>query len=319
MGTSRPQEKPVTIYAATAANLLIAAAKFFAALATGSSAMLSEAIHSLVDTGNQLLLLLGVHRSRKPPDAQHPFGYGKEIYFWSLVVAMLLFSLGGGLSVFEGYRRIREPAPLADPFWNYIVLVIALVAEGASWMVAAREMAQERRGRESLFGLFRRSKDPSTFVVLAEDSAAMIGVLIALAGVGLAEFFRAPWIDGAAAILIGLVLIAVAFLLIYESRALIMGERADSEAIDTVRRIVVAENGVTGAGRLLTMQIGADRALLDLEAIVDPDLPAEEILRVMDRLETKIRQAAPEFEHVFIKTRRDETINSPSRASDAAP
>ncbi|SMF02477.1 cation diffusion facilitator family transporter [Tistlia consotensis] len=299
--SSSSGHSPITVYGAIAANLVIAAAKFVAALATGSSAMLSESIHSVVDTGNQLLILLGLSRSRKPADARHPFGYGKELYFWSLIVAMLLFGIGGGLSLYEGYQHVRQPVAVTDPLWNFVVLGVAFLAEGGSWLVAVREMMKTRRGRDDAFDTFQRSKDPSVFVVVGEDSAALAGIVIAALGVGLSHWLERPWIDGLSSVLIGLVLIFVAVLLIWESRALVMGEAADAEVVQQIRRLAEADPAVAAVEPPLTMQLGRNSVLLNLELHCRPELPADAVLAALARVEAGIREACPTVRRVFVK------------------
>ena len=247
---------PIPVYWAIAANSLIAVAKFVAAFFTGSSSMLSEAFHSVVDMGNEALLLLGLKRSGRRADDRHPFGYGQEIYFWGLVVAMLLFAVGGGLSLYEGVMHIRNPEPLREPIWNYWVLGIAFVAEGASWVIAVRALMKNRKPGESWLSTFQRSRDPSVFVVVAEDTAALLGIIVALLGVVIAITFNAPAVDGIASIVIGLILISVASLLVYEARALVMGESVDPAIVSSVRALAASDKDVQGVPRLLTIQMG---------------------------------------------------------------
>ena len=237
-------DKPVAVYGAIVANLVIAIAKFMAAFFTGSSSMLSEAFHSVVDTGNQLLLLFGVGRSKKAPDDTHPFGYGQELYFWALIVAMLLFALGGGVSLYEGVKHIQHPEPITDPIWNYVVLGIAALAEGSALMVALRELGKERRPGESLFKAFQRSKDPAVFVVVAEDTAALLGIVTALVGITLAVVLDAPMLDGIASCIIGVILVSVSVLLVHESRALVMGESAHPDMVRSIREIATRDGAV---------------------------------------------------------------------------
>ena len=206
------KESKTTIFAALGANLAIAVSKFIAAAFTGSSAMLSEGIHSIVDTGNQGLLLLGLHRSRKPADAVRPFGYGKELYFWTLIVAILIFAIGGGMSFYEGIAHLRHPRPISDPSWNYAVLGAAIVFEGFSWTVALRELLANR-GEKSIWNAIHTSKDPTLFTVLLEDSAALLGLIVALAGIYLGHRLGNPYLDGSASIVIGVILAVVAVFL----------------------------------------------------------------------------------------------------------
>ncbi len=291
---------PIAVYGAIAANLVIAVAKFVAASATGSSSMLSEAFHSVVDTGNEVLLLLGIHRSRRPPDAMHPFGHGKELYFWSLIVAMLLFGIGGGLSIYEGWTHILDPEELRSPAWNYAVLGVAFVAEGASWWIAMREMLKTRKAEETAFTTFQNSKDPSIFVVVGEDTAALLGIVIAASGVFLSHTFEAPWIDGVAATLIGIVLIGVALLLIVESRGLILGERADPDVTRKALAVAEGDAAVQSAEPPLTMQLGPNEVLLNMEVRFHDDLTGDEIVAAIDRVESEIRRQCPGVHRVFL-------------------
>ncbi len=269
--------------------------------------MLAEAVHSVVDTGNQCLLLLGEHRSKKPADSLHPFGYGKELYFWSLVVAMLLFGVGGGLSIYEGVHRIRETQELVDPKWNYGVLAFAFVAEGISWNIAMRELWKTKRPHEGFVDAFRKSKDPSIFVVVGEDSAALLGLIIAAAGVYFAHRYNATWIDGAAAIIIGLVLIGVAGILIIESRALILGERADERVVQAVREIVAAESAIIARGPVFSMQMGPDEILMSFDVELRPTVCVDAGLDAIDRVHTRVRERMRSVQNLTIGIRRQST------------
>lgn len=293
-------EKPITVYGALVANLLIAIAKFVAAFFTGSSSMLSEGVHSVVDTGNEGLLLLGVKRSQKPPDDRHPFGYGQEVYFWGLVVAMLLFAIGGGLSFYEGIIHFLHPEPIESPVWSYAVLGIAFLAEGVSWAIAVRSMLKDRKPDESVFRTFQRSKDPSIFVVVAEDSAALLGIVTAFFGVILAVTFDAPRADGIASMLIGIILIGVATLLVYETRSLVMGERADPDLARAVRAIAVDEPSVRGVSKLRTMQVGPRHVLLNMDLQFHPEISTAELFGALDEVERRIREAHPEVQDIFL-------------------
>src|SRR5919109_2383527 len=225
-----------TIFAAIGANIAIAATKFVAAAFTGSSAMLSEAIHSLVDSGNGLLLLLGIRMSQKPADLSHPFGYGKELYFWTLIVAIMIFAVGGGMSMYEGITHLTHPTPLHSPLWNYIVLGLAIVFEGYSWSVAVKEFRAAWQGQE-VWRAIHTSKDPTLFTVLFEDSAALLGLLVALAGVYLGHQLENPYLDGIASVVIGIILAVVAVLLAFERKGVFVGERADTEAVASIRAL----------------------------------------------------------------------------------
>ncbi len=296
------QEKPIAIYGAMAANLAIAVTKLVAAGFTGSSAMISEGIHSLVDTGNQLLLLLGLRRSKRPPDAGHPFGHGMEQYFWSLVVAMLLFGVGGGMSVYEGVTHLLHPHPLEDATWNYVTLGIAFLFEGVSWMLALRQLRPLIRER-GVWKALRTSKDPSILVLFFEDSAALAGLVIAFLGIFLGHLWGSPAADGIASILIGLLLAGVATLLVQESKGLLLGESADPEVLRDIREIVAADPAVVKAGYPLTMHLGPEEVLLNLEIDFRPDLPPGRITESVNRLEEEIRRRHPEVRRIFIEAR----------------
>jgi cation diffusion facilitator family transporter len=298
---SAPSERTITVYGAMAANAVIAASKFAAAIISGSSAMLSEGIHSVVDTGNELLLLLGIHRSEKPADALHPFGYGKELYFWSLIVAILLFGLGSGMSIYEGISHIRHPAVIRDPTWNYVVLGIAFVAEGTSWAIALKKLLEKKKKGHGVWQALRDSKNPAVFVVLAEDSAALAGIVVAFLGVLLGHRLRNPYLDGAASIIIGLILTAVAGFLAYESRDLLVGESADAEVVQSIRKLAEADPAVVGAARPLTMHFGPDQVLLNLDIEFRPNLSASEVAAAVDRLEASIRREQPSIKRIFIE------------------
>lgn len=296
------KKKPIAVYGAIAANLAIAVAKFVAASFTGSSAMLSEGFHSVVDTGNEILLLVGLKRSGKRPDESHPFGYGQELYFWSLIVAVLLFGVGGGLSVYEGIAHLLRPSEIGDPTWNYSVLAIAFVAEGISWSIAVREL-REAHPEKGPISAFRASKNPSVFIVVGEDSAALLGVLVAFAGVLIGQLTGTHYSDGIASILIGLILCSVAIFLIYESRALLIGESADEQIVANVRRIAEKQPEITESRRPLTMHFGPDNVLVNLDVEFQNDLSAADLRQVVERLEQAIREAHPEVEKIFIEAR----------------
>jgi cation diffusion facilitator family transporter len=293
-------ERPIAVYGAIAANLVIAVAKFVAALFTGSSAMLSEGLHSVVDTGNECLLLLGQRQSRRPADSEHPFGHGRAIYFWSLVVAIVLFGLGGGMSVYEGISHLQHPNPLEDPTWNYIVLGIAMVAEGFSWVVAVREFLPTVEN-ESFWHALRTSKDPTVVTVIAEDTAALLGLVVAFLGVFLGQWFNSPYPDGIASIVIGLILAVIAVFLAYESRGLLVGEAADPEVVDHIRALAASDPLVEQVARPQTMHLGPDEVLLALALRFQKDLPAEQLVSAIDRLEQQIRREHPSMTRIFIE------------------
>ncbi len=291
-----------TIFAAIAANLAIAITKFIAASITGSSAMLSEAIHSVVDTGNELVLLYGIHRSKRPADENHPFGHGQELYFWTLIVAILIFAIGGGMSVYEGISHIQYPSPIADPTWNYIVLGFAIVFEGFSWTVALKEFLPSK-GKQSFWQAVRISKDPTIFTVLFEDSAALLGLVVALFGVFLGHWFNNPYLDGAASVVIGVILAIVSVLLAHEARGLLVGEGASSTTIKQIRSLVGTDPAVKGVLRILTLYFGPEEVLLNLELQFDKDLTAEEVAKAIERLEASIFSHYPRIKHIFIEAK----------------
>ena len=231
-------ESTKAIYAAIGANFAVS--KFTAAAFTGSSAMISEGIHSLVDSENGGLLLLGLSRSQRAADTAHPFGYGKELYFWTLIVAILIFAVGGGISAYEGLLHILDPEPVESPVWNYSVLGLAVLFEGYSLYIAFKAF-QSAKGDKDFWHSIRTSKGPTTFTVLFEDSAAMLGLLVALLGVYLAHNFNNPYFDGAASIGIGIILAAVAVFLAYETKGLLVGEGADPEMLGDIRRLAESD------------------------------------------------------------------------------
>jgi len=300
--SAHSEKKPIAVYGAMAANFLIAATKFAAALVTGSSSMLSEGIHSLADTGNQGLLLLGNRRSAKPSDHMHPFGYGQELYFWSLVVAIILFGLGGGMSIYEGVSHILQSRPLEDPFWNYITLGLAFLFEGASFIIALRELLRVK-GEESIWQAVHASKDPTIFVVIFEDFAAIIGLALAFLGVFLSHQFNSPRLDGAASILIGLLLAVVSMVLAYESKGLLLGESASRRTVQHIYEMVNADKDVQQARQPLTMHFGPNEVLLNLDVQFRPKLSSSEVTAAIDRLEQKIRASYPEIKRIFVEAK----------------
>ncbi len=288
------------VVAAFIGNALIAVTKFVAAALTGSSAMFSEAVHSVVDTGNQALMLYGMRRAERPADARHPFGYGRELYFWAFIVAILIFATGAGVSIYEGVSRIRHPEPVTDAYINYIVLGLAMVFEGGSFWVAFREFKKVKGGRGYLAAV-RVSKDAALFTVLLEDAAALLGLGIALVGIALAEALALPVLDGVASVLIGLMLAGVALLLAYETKGLLIGEAADPAVVDELRRILVARHGIDGINEILTMHMGPRDVLLTLSLDFRSNLSSDEIEAEVTRLERQIKAAIPEITRIFIE------------------
>ena len=288
------------IYAALIGNGLIAVTKFGASAVTGSSAMLSEAVHSVVDTGNQILLLYGLKRAARPADGTHPFGYGMELYFWTFVVAILIFAVGAGISIYEGISKLMAPHPIRSPHVNYIVLAIAMVFEAGAWWVAFKEFNRSK-GRLGYLAAVRQSKDPTVFTVLFEDSAAMLGLIAAFIGIFLADRLGIPALDGAASIVIGLILGGTAVLLAYESKGLLIGEGARPAVIAGIRRIVSGKTGIERVNELLTMHFGPQDVLLTLSLDFDDRLSSGQVERAISEMESEIKTAYPEVTRVFIE------------------
>jgi cation diffusion facilitator family transporter len=293
----------VSIYGAIAANVAIAIIKFVVAGITGSSAMLSEGIHSIVDTGNGVLLLVGVRLSQRPPTPEHPFGHGKELYFWSLIVAVLIFGVGGGLSLYEGVTHMRTPSELADPTWNYVVLACAALFEGSSLAIALRQFKIEAGGRPFWQSL-HSSKDPTTYTVLAEDSAALAGLAVAAVSVWASHHFHDPGLDGVGSIVIGLLLCGVAVVLIHESRGLLVGEGIRRDTAQAISELVRSQPGVRDVGPLLSMYMGPDEAVLVFDVELDPRASASDAANTVERLEREIRGRWPKLKRIYIESRR---------------
>jgi cation diffusion facilitator family transporter len=288
------------IYAALVGNALIAATKFAAATVTGSSAMLSEAIHSLVDTGNQLLLLYGIRRSARPPDAHHPFGYGMEVYFWTFVVAILVFAVGAGVSFYEGIAKLRDPTPISDAYFNYIVLGVAIVFETVVWWVAAKEF-NKRRGNLGILDAIQRSKDPTVFTVLFEDSAALLGLVVAMTGIALAQYLDMPIFDGIASIGIAVILAATAMLLAYESKGLLIGESAHPEVQDGIQEMIDKDSRILVTNEVLTLHFAPEDVLLNLSVDFADNLSSADVEAAISELEQKIKTRYPEIKRLFIE------------------
>jgi cation diffusion facilitator family transporter len=296
----------IVVYAALAGNFLIAITKFVAAAMTGSSAMLSEAVHSLVDTGNELLLLYGMHRAARPPDTSHPLGHGRELYFWSFVVAVLIFALGAGVSAYEGVMHILAPEEIENPTTNYIVLGLSAIFEGVSWTVALREFNRQK-GALGYLEAIRKSKDPTTFTVLIEDSVALLGLIAAFLGVLAAQLTGMPELDGAASIVIGLLLGATAVFLARESKNLLLGEPALPEVDAAILEIAAADPAIRHANGVITTQLGPSQVIASLSAEFADHLTADDIERCVERLEAGIRQSHPEVTTLFVKPQSHRT------------
>ena len=288
------------IYAALAGNLLVAATKFVAAAVSGSSSMLSEGVHSLVDTVNEVLLLYGLRRAARGPDTIHPLGYGRELYFWSFIVAVLLFALGAGVSVYQGVQRVRAPAALENAIVNYVVLGLSFVFEAVSWRISQRSF-RAAKGEMGYWEAVRRSKDPPTFIVLFEDTAALIGIAIAALGTFLSDRLQMPRFDGVASILIGVLLAAVATLLARESKGLLIGERADPEIAAAIEALAGRERGITAANGILTIHLAPEQIVAALSLEFDDDLRTPEIEAIVARLERLVRERYPQVVALFVK------------------
>ena len=288
------------IYAALIGNGLIAITKFVAASITGSSAMLSEGIHSLVDTGNQGLLLYGLRRASKRADDQHPFGYGAELYFWAFVVAILIFAVGSGISLYEGIHKVLDPHPVTNPSINYIVLSLAIVFESVAWWIAFKEFAKTKGSRGWLEAV-RASKDPSIFTVLFEDSAAMLGLIVAFAGIAGAQYWGIAELDGVASIAIGVILALTAALLAYETKGLLIGEAAAPEVVEAVHGILTDTTEINRVNEVRTLHRGPNDVLLTMSLDFADDLTARRVKDLVHDLEKDIKGKFPLVKRIFIE------------------
>ena len=293
----------LVIIAALIGNALISVTKFVAATITGSAAMMSEGIHSLVDTGNQILLLYGMKRAAKPADEDFPFGYGKEIYFWSFIVAILIFALGGGISIYQGIHHVQHPEPIANALVNYIVLGLALVFEGAAWYFAFREFSRVK-GRWGYLEAIQRDKDPSIFVVLFEDSAAMLGLLVAFVGVWLSEATGILIFDGIASIIIGLILLGTSVWLAYETKGLLIGESANQPVIRGIRDTLRGKANINYVNEVLTMHMGPDFILANISVDFDDKITAKQVEADIAAIDRSIKQEYPQIKRVFIEAEK---------------
>lgn len=265
---------------------------------TGSSAMVSEGIHSLVDTINQVLLLVGVRNSQRPATTEHPFGHASELYVWALLVAVALFGIGGGLAFYEGVDHLLHPEPLSDPTWNYVVLAIAFVLDGGSWLLARRELARDHPGLTP-WKAFRRSVDPAVYTVLAEDTADLVGIVLAVVGIAIGHATGSPVWDGLASIAIGLLLAGVSLSLVRTGRSLLTGRAAPPELVASVRQIIEADSAVASATDPLTMQLGPASILVAAHITYLDDLTTADVTQASVRIEDAIRSAHPEVTQVF--------------------
>ncbi len=288
------------ILAALVGNFLIAVTKFTAAWFTGSSAMFSEAVHSTVDTGNQGLLLYGLKRSKRPADAQHPFGHGQELYFWAFVVAILIFGLGAGVSIYEGIAKIQDPHEITNPVVNYVVLAMAMVFEAGACWVAFKEF-NRRRGALGYFEAIRRSKDPSIFTVLLEDSAAMLGLIVAMVAIALGQALDMPVLDGVGSVVIGCILAATAIFLIWETKPLLIGEAADPEVEASIRQVIARQSGIQRTNEILSMHLGPEDILLNLSVDFKDSEDSGDVERAITEMEAQIKRAEPKVRRIFIE------------------
>ncbi|WP_294184401.1 cation diffusion facilitator family transporter [uncultured Sphingobacterium sp.] len=289
-----------SIYSALVANLLIALTKFLAGSFTNSSSMISEGIHSTVDTMNQILILYGLKRSKKEPDQSHPFGYGKELYFWSFVVSILIFGLGGALSIYQGIIHIRNPEPMKDPFWNYVVLILSLIFEGTSFIIAMKEFNKTRNGM-GWWKAMIKSKDPSSFLVLFEDGAAVAGLITVMILMALSHALQIPELDGLASIIVGLLLVFVSFILARESRSLLMGEGIASKTRNEIASLVEQDVCVIKTKNILSTYQSPEDVILMLIIDFKDHLDTEDITEAINRIRTTIKNDFKFIHYVIIQ------------------
>ena len=297
------------IFAALAGNGLIAVTKFIAATITGSSAMFSEGIHSVVDTGNQVLLLHGLRKAKKPADKRFPFGHGKEIYFWSFAVAILIFAVGSGVSLYEGVVHTIHPTPISNPIVNYIVLALAMLFEGIAWSFAFVEF-RKVKGKRGYIEAVKKGKDPTFFVVLFEDSAAMLGIVVAFLGVLLSDLTGIFYFDGIASIIIGLILGGTAIWLAYETKGLLIGESADTKVVEGIKEIIQCYDGIDHLNEVLTMHMGPDFILVNISIDFRDDIPAGDLEVMISRLDQHIKNTFPKIKRIFIEAESRRSMHS---------
>jgi cation diffusion facilitator family transporter len=290
----------VVVVAAIISNTIIFICKLVAAVITRSSAMLAESIHSMVDIGNGALVAYGIRQSNKPPDSRHPFGYGSELYFWSLIVAISIFGIGGGMSLYEGINHLRHPVMLESPIVSYIVIAIGVLVEGASLVIAVKHFNQAK-GASSAYGFIRASKDPSLFTVVFEDSAAVLGLLIAFVGIMLSDITGNPIFDGLASILIGLLLMIVAFFLARESKDLLVGEGVDKATLKRMLQIVSAHDDVEKVGQLRTLYLGPDNLIVAIDVKFTTGINEKMIDEEISEIEMALKAEYPQIKHIFIE------------------
>jgi cation diffusion facilitator family transporter len=289
-----------SVYAALAGNILVALTKAGAALWTGSSAMMSEAVHSAVDSANEILLLYGYHRAGRPPDQLHPLGYGRELYFWSFIVALLIFALGAGVSLYQGFMHVLYPRPIEEPLVNLVVLGLSFIFEGATWLIALRGVRKSAK-RFGFYGAFLRSKDPPAYMVLFEDSAALTGIIIAAAAIGGTILLEQPLWDGIGSMLIGLLLAATSIVLARETKSLLIGEPAHPELTESIRETARTSPGVLRVNGILTAQMAPSEVIAAVSVEFADDRRADDIEQSVIAIEDKVRKAHPEVAAIFIK------------------
>jgi cation diffusion facilitator family transporter len=295
----------VPVYSALAANLAIAITKFVAAAITGSSAMISEGIHSLVDTTNEILLLLGISKSKKPADKKRPFGYGKELYFWSFIVSILIFGLGGGISFYEGITHLQHPTMITNPFWNYITLAVAFLFDGISFFTALKEFNRQRKSTP-FWKAVKSSKDPSTFVVLFEDAADLLGLIVAFLGIFLGHVFNNAHFDGIASMIIGVILTAISIVLAKESRSLLMGESVDEKTLQQVIQIAEADPAVEKVNSdPLSMYMAPEEIVLLMPMVFKATSTSAEVTDAIARIKARIQEICPHITSIFIQPEAD--------------
>lgn len=288
------------IYAALIGNGLIAITKFIASVFTGSSAMMSEGIHSLVDTGNQVLLLLGLKKAKKPADKNYPFGHGKEVYFWSFVVAIMIFAVGAGISIYEGIHSLMDPHPVQNPFINYIVLGLAMIFEGFAWYFAWKEF-DKASGDRGYYETVRKEKNPTIFVVLFEDSAAMLGLIVAFIGIALGQWTGLYMFDGIASIVIGIILGFTAAWLAYETKGLLIGESADHRIVKSITDMASSHAAISNVNEVLTLHMGPNYILVNLSVNFKNSLEISSIEQDISKLTTQIKEQHPLVKRVFVE------------------
>jgi len=289
------QSSTRAVLAALFGNLTIAAFKYFAAYVSGSSTMLAEGHHSLADTTNQVLLLFGLNRSRQRPNAKHPFGHGKAQFFWAFVVALVLFGLAGGLSITSGIHKIRHPEPIENLLWPYLAIGIGLFFDGLAFSLAYKALREEMEseGETSIVQALRDCTDATVITVLMEDGLALLGLLVAGVGIGVAKATGWYALDGYASVLIGLLLMTFAFLLATELKSMLIGEGLPPRTVDRIRSAVRADRAVKQVVDIRTLILGTDEALVAIDVVFEPTITVAELEAVIDRIEARIREIVP--------------------------